>query len=243
MLPIETILAQGESETLEFKPSFNQDVIETAVALANHSSVARPSCRTGFLGTPRSLCFWITTRSRVREARPTTINKYGVSIGKCSKPRNRLIAQAFYDMGMIEQYGSGIKRVVDGCLKAGLPEPEFENFSGGFQIVFRPVRQAASQVGEQVAPHVEAQDVQVGTKSEPSRHQVNILRICLEDSSLVDLMHIVGRSDRTKFRNQVLNPLLESDLIKMPIPNKPTSRLQKYRLTEKGKQFLREQKQ
>lgn len=32
MLPIENIIAQGESETLEFKPSFNQDVIETAAA-------------------------------------------------------------------------------------------------------------------------------------------------------------------------------------------------------------------
>ena len=39
-----------------------------------------------------------------------------------SKPRNRLIAQAFYDMGMIEQYGSGIKRVVDACVESGLIE-------------------------------------------------------------------------------------------------------------------------
>ena len=35
MEPIETVIAQGESETLEFKPSFNQDVIETAAAFAN----------------------------------------------------------------------------------------------------------------------------------------------------------------------------------------------------------------
>ena len=113
MLPIETIIAQGESETLEFKPSFNQDVIETAAARANHSS----------------------------------------------KPRNRLIAQAFYDMGMIEQYGSGIERVINACVKAGLPVPVFENFSGGFQVVFRPVRQAALPVGEHAAAQVTAQEI------------------------------------------------------------------------------------
>ena len=52
-------------------------------------------------------------------------------------------------------------------------------------------------------------------------------------------MAVVGRSNRTKFRDQVLNPMLESGLIEMTIPDKPTSRLQKYRLTEKGRAWLR----
>lgn len=51
-------------------------------------------------------------------------------------------------------------------------------------------------------------------------------------------MEIIGRSDRTKFRNQVLNPLMKNKLIEMTIPDKPRSSKQKYRLTEKGKQAL-----
>ena len=39
-------------------------------------------------------------------------------------------------------------------------------------------------------------------------------------------MAVVGRVNRTKFRNQVLNPLLAGGLIKMTIPNKPKSPLQ-----------------
>ena len=52
-------------------------------------------------------------------------------------------------------------------------------------------------------------------------------------------MQIAGRSDRTKFRHQVVNPLIEAGLIEMTIPTKPTSRLQKYRLTAKGRAWLK----
>ncbi len=41
-------------------------------------------------------------------------------------------------------------------------------------------------------------------------------------------------SDRTKFRNQVLRPLLDAGFVEMAIPDKPTSSKQKYRITEKG---------
>lgn len=91
---------------------------------------------------------------------------------------------------------------------------------------------ATAQVTTQVT-------TQVGTKSGPSRDQVAVLRKCLAESEIGDLMAVAGRSNRTKFRDQVLNPMLESGLIEMTIPDKPTSRLQKYRLTEKGRAWLR----
>ncbi|MBA7534596.1 hypothetical protein ES705_26845 [subsurface metagenome] len=53
-----------------------------------------------------------------------------------SKPRNKLIAQVFYDMALIERYGSGIRRMIADCVKAGLPEPVFEEKFGGFAITF-----------------------------------------------------------------------------------------------------------
>jgi ATP-dependent DNA helicase RecG len=45
-----------------------------------------------------------------------------------SKPRNRFIAQAFYDLGEIERFGSGIKRVFDLCEAAELPKPQIREF-------------------------------------------------------------------------------------------------------------------
>jgi len=54
-----------------------------------------------------------------------------------SKPRNKLIAQIFYDIGFIERYGSGIQRMIDECKKMEIPEPEFAEKFGGFTIIFR----------------------------------------------------------------------------------------------------------
>lgn len=48
------------------------------------------------------------------------------------------------------------------------------------------------------------------------------------------------RSNRTKFRDQVLNPLVDADLIEMTIPDKPQSSKQRYRLTDKGRQLIRD---
>ena len=51
-------------------------------------------------------------------------------------------------------------------------------------------------------------------------------------------MAITGRTERTKFRHQVLTPLLEEGLVEMTIPGKPRSSKQKYRLTEKGRRYI-----
>jgi len=69
------------------------------------------------------------------------------------------------------------------------------------------------------------------------------LNILTEERFITELMEKIGRSNRTKFRDQVLNPLIESELVKMTIPDKPRSSKQKYRLTEKGKNELKKLKE
>ncbi len=46
---------------------------------------------------------------------------------------------------------------------------------------------------------------------------------------------------QANFRERYLQPSMAAGLVEMTIPDKPTSRLQKYRLTEKGKSFFNEQ--
>jgi hypothetical protein len=53
-----------------------------------------------------------------------------------------------------------------------------------------------------------------------------------------DLRLAFGLRNRRRLRETYLAPALASGLIEPTIPDKPTSRLQKYRLTEKGKSLL-----
>ena len=45
--------------------------------------------------------------------------------------------------------------------------------------------------------------------------------------------------ERENFEARYLQPALASDLIELTIPEKPTIRLQKYRLTAKGRALLK----
>jgi ATP-dependent DNA helicase RecG len=102
--------------------------------------------------------------------------------------------------------------------------------------------QAKARVGtesalsrHQVTGEVTPED---GTKLGLSRDQVQILRNCLTEMAITELMAVVGRTNRTKFRDQVLKPLIGDGLIEMTIPEKPRSSKQKYRLTDTGRQVL-----
>ena len=62
-----------------------------------------------------------------------------------------------------------------------------------------------------------------------------VLGNSLSAKPLTDVMRIVGRTDRTKFRNQVLRPLLDQGWLEMTVPDKPNHPRQKYRLTDPGR--------
>ncbi len=54
-----------------------------------------------------------------------------------SKPRNKLVADAFFLIKYIEQFGTGIQRILNDCREAGVPEPEFESQADTFRTRFR----------------------------------------------------------------------------------------------------------
>jgi hypothetical protein len=51
-------------------------------------------------------------------------------------------------------------------------------------------------------------------------------------------MQLLSLSGRDNFEKLYLKPAIELELLELTIPDKPNSRLQKYRLTELGKQIL-----
>lgn len=55
-----------------------------------------------------------------------------------SRLRNPLVAGVFYRRGLIEQWGRGTQKIVDWCVAAGQPEPEYEEQAGAVVVRFRP---------------------------------------------------------------------------------------------------------
>jgi len=57
-----------------------------------------------------------------------------------SQPRNSLIAECFYLIKYIEQWGTGTNRIIKLCKEARLPAPEFAQKAGSFVLMFKKGR-------------------------------------------------------------------------------------------------------
>ena len=78
-----------------------------------------------------------------------------------------------------------------------------------------------------------------GTKKGLSLDHLRILRNCKNESSAIELMEILNRTNKSKFKNIIINPLVENGFFELTNPDKPKSPTQKYRLTSK---FIRRRK-
>jgi len=129
---------------------------------------------------------------------------------------------------MIEAWGRGTVKIVDECKKAGLPEPEFREEFGGLSVHFRKADKAQEA-------QVEAQEAQV----ELLNWQREVMKYCFDDEKTGnEIMKIAGYSSRTGNFKKGLQRLLDYQLLELTIPDKPQSRLQKYRLTDKGRRLI-----
>lgn len=137
-----------------------------------------------------------------------------------SKIRNRVIARTFRELGLMEEWGSGYKRVVDFCQQNGYPVPEWQEVGPTLRVTIYP-HPDVQELPPHVTPHVEKLLVSCET---PSRRE--------------ELQKYIGIKDRKHFYETYLTPALEAGLLELTIPDKPKSKLQKYRLTQLGMQYL-----
>jgi len=72
-----------------------------------------------------------------------------------------------------------------------------------------------------------------GTKKGLSRDHLQILKKCKIESSALELMKILKRSNKSKFKTAIINPLLDQNFLELTIPDSPKSPSQKYKLTGK----------
>lgn len=154
-------------------------------------------------------------------------------LGKhASIPYNPDVANVFFRAGMIEAWGRGIERILETCREAGTPEPELRFEATGLWVVF-PYLPEHVALGDSATPQVTPQ------VTPPVTPQVERLLTVLQGAmGRDDLQTALNLKDRKSFRELYLQPALEAGLISMTIPDKPNSRLQRYRLAPAGKAYL-----
>jgi len=169
-----------------------------------------------------------------------TVNDLGFK----SIPRNPLLFGMLHRMEAVEHIGSGIKRIRNLCREYGVLEPGIEVSENWFTVVFHRTldkkkmdrRQPQATNGAKrgittqqdtlhVAPHV-------------TQHVRRLAESMRGEMGRDEIMDALDLKDRMHFVNSYLRPALDGGIVQMTYPEKPRSRNQKYRITDKGKKWL-----
>jgi len=77
-----------------------------------------------------------------------------------SKVRNRVIARIFRELGLMEEWGSGYKRVLNACRTGGYPEPDWAELGAAVRVTFYPHPEAVENETIDVPVNVPVNDRQ-----------------------------------------------------------------------------------
>ena len=167
--------------------------------------------------------------------------------------RNRRIGEFLKELDLTEGRSTGIPKMLRVLRENGSPAPVFETDDDRAALVLRIPIHAEALVTASAATTSGAEP-SAGTKSGLGRDPVTapvtapvtppvsdtvmrLLRLLLSHASLGnnEIRDHFALRDRRRLRETYIDPSLKDGLIELTIPDKPTSRLQKYRLTAKGR--------
>jgi len=160
-----------------------------------------------------------------------------------SKIRNPVITRVFRELELIEQWGSGVRLMFNEARSLGLPPPEIMEIGMHVRVVIRLAQSipiGTTRTGAKSISVVEDGTQQntgevAGEVAGEVRHLLGMLGKPLSRTELQASLQLKSQAN---FRDRYLQPALDKGLIEMTIPDKPKSRLQKYRLTIKGRGVL-----
>jgi ATP-dependent DNA helicase RecG len=168
-----------------------------------------------------------------------------------SKIRNHVIARVFRELNLIEQWGSGMPRIFREARELGLPELEIIEIGTRVRVVVhlaeqvtvgKTVSQGGAPTQSPTQPGGESgvdSGVELGIESEMAESVLEML-FHQEPLSKKEIAIKLGKAKPTRYLNELMAYLLNKGFVAYTIPEKPNSRLQKYRLMDKGRRLLSE---
>ena len=159
---------------------------------------------------------------------PLTLEK--LRVAHSSVPANPLLAESLYLAEYIERMGTGTLDMIRRCADAGLPEPEFAVADGFVATIRRGV--LSGRTAGLRKPRQESQQ-----ESQPKPLETKVLSLLAADRpmSRSELSKRLGQKKISDQLNKTIRLLMRERSIKYTLPDKPQSRFQKYRLTDKGR--------
>ncbi len=160
-----------------------------------------------------------------------------------SVPANPLLAESLYLAKYIERMGTGTRDMIHDCKMAGLAEPEFSLTDGFVATVYRKPGRAFEAVGgkrQQGSPTQAPTQSPTQSATGSADPVIRLLEALRQgDKKSGELRVILNIKHRPTFRTNYLHPALKGKWIQSTIPSRPNSRLQRYRLTAKGRAHLK----
>ncbi len=160
--------------------------------------------------------------------------------GGNSKPYNPTLVSILSKMGYVEEHGTGIPGIFEACHEAGLDEPEISYERDGFVLkVWRKHLASNGNVPIQ-PPH----NHHITPTQPPHNLSIQVKKlidtISKGEMSSGSIQKRLGLKNRANFLKKYIKPALEAGLIEMTIPEQPNHEDQKYRLTDKGKESIKD---
>ena len=104
-----------------------------------------------------------------------------------SKIRNKGIANIFSQMGLVEAWGSGIKRILNAAEEYGLPKPKFQEFDNMFRVeLFRNSFQMINEkenIGEASEKH--RRNIGSSVENRPQRYTAKDYKVTFRRSLII----------------------------------------------------------
>jgi ATP-dependent DNA helicase RecG len=117
-----------------------------------------------------------------------------------SKLRNRVIGRVFHELGLIEQWGSGIQRMNQECQNAGFSSPVLEELGQSFRVTFSRTRSTPSGLDTKDSKILEIVKTTPGQTTARIAKQINLTPRATRDrlSKLVEAgnLSVVGTGPR-----------------------------------------------